>query len=306
MNEVKFEILKAILEYMYLGEVHLSNENLKEFIKTAESLQIRGLTSKDSSQQEQTVGDNEVEQDEEEEEEVEEEDEEVQVRTADDLVIFDEYCRKRQYATNDSNLKKVKIAKLDTEVNATTVLTEKVIESTECNLSSDSGQQQDQNLSTSSTQLSNNSSKQVEMKIEMLEEYAQQAQQQQQQQSSPTYCNMDSFGNKSDGKSVVDPNRPSTSYQLQATPTQQQPQQLTQTQHQTQYKIDDEIWLETTLMHNPQADQSSKKRPNSTSPTQQTQAQQQQQNKSQNCLTPRSCPLCSRTYSNVIFAKNSA
>lgn len=44
MNDVKYEILKAILEYMYLGEVHITNDNLKEFIKTAEGLQIRGLS----------------------------------------------------------------------------------------------------------------------------------------------------------------------------------------------------------------------------------------------------------------------
>lgn len=44
MNDVKFEVLKSILEYMYLGEVHISNENLKEFIRVAEGLKIRGLT----------------------------------------------------------------------------------------------------------------------------------------------------------------------------------------------------------------------------------------------------------------------
>ncbi|XP_055710082.1 protein bric-a-brac 2-like isoform X2 [Phlebotomus papatasi] len=44
MNDVKFEILKAILEYMYLGEVHVSNDNLKEFMRVAESLKIRGLS----------------------------------------------------------------------------------------------------------------------------------------------------------------------------------------------------------------------------------------------------------------------
>lgn len=44
MYGVRYEILKAIIEYMYLGEVHISNENLKDFIQTAESLQIRGLT----------------------------------------------------------------------------------------------------------------------------------------------------------------------------------------------------------------------------------------------------------------------
>lgn len=45
MNHVKFDILKAIVDYMYLGEVEIRNDNLQEFMKTAENLQIRGLTS---------------------------------------------------------------------------------------------------------------------------------------------------------------------------------------------------------------------------------------------------------------------
>ena len=49
MNNVKFDVLKAILEYMYLGEVHITNENLKDFIKTAEALQIRGLSKENSN-----------------------------------------------------------------------------------------------------------------------------------------------------------------------------------------------------------------------------------------------------------------
>lgn len=49
MNNVKFDVLKAILEYMYLGEVHITNENLKDFIKTAEALQIRGLSKEHSN-----------------------------------------------------------------------------------------------------------------------------------------------------------------------------------------------------------------------------------------------------------------
>ncbi len=56
MNDVKFEILKAILEYMYLGEVHITNDNLKDFIKTAESLQIRGLSKDTNANDENPVG----------------------------------------------------------------------------------------------------------------------------------------------------------------------------------------------------------------------------------------------------------
>lgn len=47
-HDISYDILKAILEYMYLGEVHITNENLKDFIRVAEALQIRGL-SKDTS-----------------------------------------------------------------------------------------------------------------------------------------------------------------------------------------------------------------------------------------------------------------
>ncbi|XP_070503001.1 protein abrupt-like isoform X1 [Chironomus tepperi] len=47
-HDISFDILKAILEYMYLGEVHITNENLKDFIRVAEALQIRGL-SKDTA-----------------------------------------------------------------------------------------------------------------------------------------------------------------------------------------------------------------------------------------------------------------
>lgn len=47
-HDISYDILKAIIEYMYLGEVHITNDNLKEFIRVAEALQIRGL-SKDTS-----------------------------------------------------------------------------------------------------------------------------------------------------------------------------------------------------------------------------------------------------------------
>jgi hypothetical protein len=47
-HDISYDILKAILEYMYLGEVHITNENLKDFIRVAEALQIRGL-SKDTA-----------------------------------------------------------------------------------------------------------------------------------------------------------------------------------------------------------------------------------------------------------------
>lgn len=55
-HDISYDILKAILEYMYMGEVHITNENLKDFIRVAEALQIRGL-SKDTSTTEDTYAD---------------------------------------------------------------------------------------------------------------------------------------------------------------------------------------------------------------------------------------------------------
>lgn len=52
-HDISYDILKAILEYMYLGEVHITNDNLKDFIRVAEALQIRGL-SKDTSTTDET------------------------------------------------------------------------------------------------------------------------------------------------------------------------------------------------------------------------------------------------------------
>ncbi|XP_063706041.1 protein tramtrack, alpha isoform-like [Culicoides brevitarsis] len=44
-SDVKYDIMKALLEYMYLGEVNIRNEDLKEFIRVAEKLKVRGLDS---------------------------------------------------------------------------------------------------------------------------------------------------------------------------------------------------------------------------------------------------------------------
>lgn len=44
-SDVKYDIMKALLEYMYMGEVHIRNEDLKEFIRVAEKLKVRGLDS---------------------------------------------------------------------------------------------------------------------------------------------------------------------------------------------------------------------------------------------------------------------
>ena len=44
LKDVKFYEMKAMLDYMYRGEVNISQDQLDAFIKTAESLQIKGLT----------------------------------------------------------------------------------------------------------------------------------------------------------------------------------------------------------------------------------------------------------------------
>lgn len=43
-NELSYEQLRAMLEYMYRGEVHVSQEQLDSFLKVAETLKIKGLT----------------------------------------------------------------------------------------------------------------------------------------------------------------------------------------------------------------------------------------------------------------------
>lgn len=60
-HDIAYDILKAIIDYMYLGEVHISNDNLKDFIRVAEALQIRGL-SKDTTTTDELGEDEQVEE----------------------------------------------------------------------------------------------------------------------------------------------------------------------------------------------------------------------------------------------------
>ncbi|XP_028982378.1 BTB/POZ domain-containing protein 18 [Diachasma alloeum] len=50
MRDVEFEHLQSLLEFMYAGEVNISQAELPTFLRTAESLQIRGLTDSQNSQ----------------------------------------------------------------------------------------------------------------------------------------------------------------------------------------------------------------------------------------------------------------
>uniref|UniRef100_A0ABD2WJ71 BTB domain-containing protein n=1 Tax=Trichogramma kaykai TaxID=54128 RepID=A0ABD2WJ71_9HYME len=50
MRDVEFEHLQSLLEFMYAGEVNISQAELPTFLRTAESLQIRGLTDSQGNQ----------------------------------------------------------------------------------------------------------------------------------------------------------------------------------------------------------------------------------------------------------------
>ncbi|CAH0546645.1 unnamed protein product [Brassicogethes aeneus] len=49
LRDVGHENMKDILEFMYMGEVSVLRENLSAFLRTAELLQVKGLTGDDSS-----------------------------------------------------------------------------------------------------------------------------------------------------------------------------------------------------------------------------------------------------------------
>lgn len=44
LKDVKFKELKAMMDYMYRGEVNISQDQLAALLKAAESLQIKGLS----------------------------------------------------------------------------------------------------------------------------------------------------------------------------------------------------------------------------------------------------------------------
>lgn len=44
LKDVKFQELKAMMDYMYRGEVNISQDQLAALLKAAESLQIKGLS----------------------------------------------------------------------------------------------------------------------------------------------------------------------------------------------------------------------------------------------------------------------
>ena len=48
MRDVSYIAMSDLLTFMYQGEVQISQENLSAFIKTAEALQIKGLTGENN------------------------------------------------------------------------------------------------------------------------------------------------------------------------------------------------------------------------------------------------------------------
>lgn len=48
MRDVEARHIVALMEFMYVGEVNVSQAHLSTFLKTAESLKIRGLTDTSS------------------------------------------------------------------------------------------------------------------------------------------------------------------------------------------------------------------------------------------------------------------
>lgn len=51
LKDVSMKELTAILEFMYKGEVSVNQEDLTLFLKTAEMLQIKGLTGDDNTEE---------------------------------------------------------------------------------------------------------------------------------------------------------------------------------------------------------------------------------------------------------------
>lgn len=49
MRDVEAQHIVALMEFMYAGEVNVAQAHLSTFLKTAESLKIRGLTDTSSS-----------------------------------------------------------------------------------------------------------------------------------------------------------------------------------------------------------------------------------------------------------------
>lgn len=63
MRNTSFDIMKLILQFVYVGEVKVITELLAEFMETAEYLQIRGLTNNKTPEIKTEVPNNDCEND---------------------------------------------------------------------------------------------------------------------------------------------------------------------------------------------------------------------------------------------------
>uniref|UniRef100_A0A6P7FE28 Protein abrupt-like isoform X1 n=1 Tax=Diabrotica virgifera virgifera TaxID=50390 RepID=A0A6P7FE28_DIAVI len=70
LKDVRHENMKDILEFMYMGEVSVLRENLTQFLRTAELLQVKGLTGDDPGEDGSSSKDNKAECDNDEENEI--------------------------------------------------------------------------------------------------------------------------------------------------------------------------------------------------------------------------------------------
>lgn len=303
MNDVKYDVLKAILEYMYLGEVHITNENLKDFIKTAEGLQIRGLSKENNTDlpmppapaTPQTSSSSSVSHMVPIGRKVIIDDKETIV-TAENVQLLDELCRKRPVVdsiTSGGGDITGQVVGLNIKRIKTTVV--------------------------ESSQIQSDGS---EPKVEMVEYLDAETTNHQ----SPTYCSMDNFTEKSNSRNNLTqhmgqintatftqtPTQPSSSGHQQQTQQQQQQQQ----QHvQHEYKSEeDSSWMDKSL-DNISVNSEHQQQQQQQQPGQQgvkykgksggggggggsSRSQRSTEDKT-NCLTPRCCPVCSRLYSNV-------
>lgn len=147
--------------------------------------------------------------------------------------------------------------------------------------------QNNQNNNTNNSALDHGTTN-VEPKVEMVEYMEHDV------QHSPTYCSMDSFTEKNNSRpssGAVDNLNQAYNHNLPTT-----------SQNVHDYKTEDDAWIDKTLDGLPTECTSNKKGVGKHSihnNSKHHQQQQQQAANQANCLTPRSCPVCSRVYSNV-------
>lgn len=265
MNDVKYDVLKAILEYMYLGEVHITNENLKDFIKTAEGLQIRGLSKENN-------GDVVMPSSNQSSLRKEEKDHSV----VENVHLLDEFCRKRPESTGEL-------------IQTTVGLNIKRVKTIDTQIPSVSGQDSVSN---------------VEPKVEMVEYLETEGTDHQSPtycsmdnftEKTNSRNNIGHMGQLNTSGFTQTQTQPSSSGHQQQQQQQQQPQQQQHVQH--EYKSEeDSSWMDKSLDNiSVNSEQPTGKYKGKSGGSRSNRSSEDKTN----CLTPRCCPVCSRLYSNV-------